>query len=200
MKADSQHTFRATLALLFLVLFCPCAGASAEARLGEEEYAVYAAVLTGLFTKDPSRFIVLVDETHADRWEADAENFAFRNILETLKPLSDATLADYRAKNREVAQVKEHPRFKFKYRLIEKREWSEIFKDGASGWDAFYQKFSGSIGYVRLSRVGFNARRTEAFVYVENSCGGLCGSGTYVLLLKAGDVWKIHKQATAWLS
>lgn len=184
---------------------CTARAAVQSASLSEEEYAVYAALLTGMFTKDPTKTVVLVDETRGDRLGADMESVIFKSIVERLAPLSQAAVDDYRKKNEQTAKLSDHDGFKFKHVLLEKRLWDEIFKDGAGGWDDFYQKFSGSIGYVRLSRIGFDRKNSQAFVYVEHGCGGLCGRGTYVLLFKekgaTGEaLWKIHKQGVAWIS
>lgn len=44
-----------------------------------------------------------------------------------------------------------------------------------------------------VSAVGFNADRTRALVYVGHNCGGLCGGGTYHLLVKKDGHWQIDR-------
>ena len=55
-------------------------------------------------------------------------------------------------------------------------------------------------GYVKVSRVGFNADKNEALVYTESYCGALCASGYLFLLRKRGDQWEIVAQRNLWLS
>jgi hypothetical protein len=42
----------------------------------------------------------------------------------------------------------------------------------------------------QVSAVGFNADRTRALVYVGHGCGGLCGGGTYHLMVKKDGKWQ----------
>lgn len=46
-----------------------------------------------------------------------------------------------------------------------------------------------AVSYVRMSPVGFNREKTQAIVYVESSCGGLCGSWRFHLLEKVDGNW-----------
>lgn len=46
-----------------------------------------------------------------------------------------------------------------------------------------------AVSYVRMSPVGFNREKTQAIVYVESSCGGLCGSWRFHLLEKVHGNW-----------
>jgi len=46
----------------------------------------------------------------------------------------------------------------------------------------------------QVSAVGFNSDRTRALVYVGHSCGGLCGGGTYHLLIKKEGKWQVDRE------
>jgi hypothetical protein len=46
-----------------------------------------------------------------------------------------------------------------------------------------------AVSYVRLSPVGFNREKTQAVVFVESSCGGLCGSWQFHFLAKVHRKW-----------
>jgi hypothetical protein len=69
-----------------------------------------------------------------------------------------------------------------------------------SFWEEFYKKYPNSSGLVFFSRVGFNERHDQAFVYVGRSCGGLCGSGDYVLLTKVNGQWVVTGEQNLWVS
>ncbi len=53
---------------------------------------------------------------------------------------------------------------------------------------------------VSISQVGFNFSKTEAILYFERSCAGLCGGGAYILLRKVDGVWVVVDQHATWMS
>lgn len=67
-------------------------------------------------------------------------------------------------------------------------------------WAKFYKKYPNSSGLAFFSKVGFNDRHDQAFVYVGRSCGGLCGSGEYVLLNKVNGQWVVCNEQGLWVS
>lgn len=67
-------------------------------------------------------------------------------------------------------------------------------------WERFYKKYPHSPGLVFFSKVGFNDRHEQAFVYVGRSCGGLCGGGEYVLLNKVNGEWVVRNEQSLWVS
>ena len=90
------------------------------------------------------------------------------------------------------------------YILIGKRELNEIFRrTGAhprDGWKAYYEKYPGSGGYLKLSRVEFEAGRKQAKVMVEHYCGWLCASGVYYTMIKGDEGWVIQDRKLSWVS
>lgn len=67
-------------------------------------------------------------------------------------------------------------------------------------WDTFYKTYPNSSGLIYFSHVGFNSSNDQAFVYVGRSCGGLCGSGSYILLKKRNGRWLILSDSVLWIS
>lgn len=67
-------------------------------------------------------------------------------------------------------------------------------------WNRFYREYPNSTGLLFFSKVGFNDRLDQAFLYMGKSCGGLCGGGKYVLLEKVDGEWVISKQQQLWVS
>ncbi len=59
----------------------------------------------------------------------------------------------------------------------------------SDGYRRFIRKFPSAKGWIDLSAVGFNKRRTHAFLYVAHYCGGLCGQGGYQFMEKKSGVW-----------
>jgi len=64
----------------------------------------------------------------------------------------------------------------------------------------FEAKFPNNLGYFVVSHVGLNLTKTEALVYVDHFCGGLCGSGDYVLMRKINGMWHIVDRHNTWVS
>jgi hypothetical protein len=55
-------------------------------------------------------------------------------------------------------------------------------------------------GLVRFSRVGFDRAGRAAIVFVSHVCGGLCGTGHYIVLAKNAGVWRITAVHMAFIS
>jgi hypothetical protein len=68
------------------------------------------------------------------------------------------------------------------------------------GWDAFHERYPGSPGFVRTSQPVLSRDRRMALIVVAHHCGGLCGTGTLVLLARSGDGWRVLRQEGTWVS
>jgi hypothetical protein len=66
----------------------------------------------------------------------------------------------------------------------------------------FQQRFpkNYSYEYFAVSQAGFNFSRTEAILYGNHFCAGLCGGGEYILLRKVNGVWRIVDEHNTWMS
>src|SRR6266568_6688964 len=64
----------------------------------------------------------------------------------------------------------------------------------------FEARFPNNLGYFVVSHVGLNASNTEALLYVDHFCAGLCGGGTYVLMHKVDGAWHVADQHGTWVS
>ena len=62
--------------------------------------------------------------------------------------------------------------------------------------------YSATRGVERFafSQAGFNFAKTEAIIYGEVWCGGLCGGGEYLLLRKVDGHWKVVARHDTWVS
>jgi hypothetical protein len=111
-------------------------------------------------------------------------------------PEAETAIHDFLAKNTRPVQVDvalpKGSRF-VRYEVFE-RSFSDRF-----GWEAF----SGANhveAYLTVSRVGFNMFGTRALVYVDVSCGGLCGHGVYYVLEKRGGKWVRSAEQLKWIA
>jgi hypothetical protein len=64
----------------------------------------------------------------------------------------------------------------------------------------FQAKFPHSFGFYVVSHVGMNLTKTEALLYIEHYCGGLCGGGDYVLMRKVNGTWQVIDRHGTWVS
>ena len=64
----------------------------------------------------------------------------------------------------------------------------------------FEARFPNNFGFFVVSNVGLNLKKTEALLYVDHFCGGLCGSGDYFLIRKVNGAWHIVDRHRTWVS
>jgi len=64
----------------------------------------------------------------------------------------------------------------------------------------FEKRFPNNFGFFVVSHVGLNLSKTEALLYIDHFCGGLCGGGDYVLMRKVNGVWHIVDRHDTWVS
>jgi hypothetical protein len=173
-------------------------------EIGEEEYAVYS-VLINQSTGDENinRPLIIVDQPSPWVGFIDSERDSFYDeLLKSTPALMAETVNDLKAKNKEHHQFTRRFDIKRRYILVSEKEIDEIFgKNGVGGWEKFYQKYPDSRGFSNFSRVGFNDKKTQALVYQGHSCGGLCGGGSYMLLVKTNGIWTIKGSVgPTWVS
>jgi hypothetical protein len=64
----------------------------------------------------------------------------------------------------------------------------------------FEARFPNNFGYFVVSHAGLNLSKTEAILYVDHFCGGLCGGGGYILMRKVNGVWHFVDEHSTWVS
>jgi len=66
----------------------------------------------------------------------------------------------------------------------------------------FLQRFPDNQNFekISISQLGFNFSKTEAILYFDRSCAGLCGGGGYILMRKVDGVWRIVDKHYTWIS
>jgi hypothetical protein len=181
--------------------------ASDQSGVSAEEYAVYAVVIGDMFADDKVSFdtqakvkiLVIEDRTVSAVSDGTEEENDAERLKQGFSPaISQETIDDYVAKNAKSQQLTKSFDLKLKYTLIPKEKIDQIFTGLPS--DEFYKQFPDSGGYIALSRVGLNSRGDQAFVYMRHICGGLCGSGHYLSLVKKDEEWVVQKKFRAWIS
>lgn len=188
------------MAAIFVFAYRPLTSHSPTASEEIEGYAVYSALLEELFVKDDVRLLAIQKQTISA-----ADSYFIQVIVET--PISDMkgyfpsvredTLLDYRAKNQRPSTLSAELNLPVEYAIIDEVELKD--KDGA--WIDYHKRYTDARGVIRLSKVGFNKERTEAFVYVEYTGPFVLGGfGKNILLERNSGVWRVKGQFVGWQS
>ena len=130
---------------------------------------------------------------------APSEEQMTSHLRENLAGMSEDTLNDFLAKNRERHPVQ--PDFDPEERLtcVGDGEFHQIFSDG-EGWERFRRMFPDSDGTLRFSRVGLDRGVTQALIYAGQQFDWNVGSGGYWLFSKDDDSWAERGKVGTWIS
>jgi hypothetical protein len=183
--------------------------ASWQSEISSEEYAIYAVVVGWMFSNVKGalglqlndKTLVIGDQTVSDSFAAvvgENEGKKVKRAFSTLA--SQETIDDYVAKNSKSHQLTKSLDLKLKYTIVPKENIEQIFKIRPGAWEEFFRQFHDSTGFIELSRAGFNSGGTQAIVYAQHLCGGLCGTGHHLLLVKKNKEWIVKKAVMAWVS
>jgi hypothetical protein len=164
-----------------------------------EEYVVYNALLKEMFIGKETKQLVVEKYTAV----SDYSNGDPGQMLEMLSPLSKETTEDFKTKNEQPYELSDRFNLKVKINFLGKNELEQLFRrrdEKYDGWKIFRQKYRTAGAIVTLSRVGFNADKSQALIFVGYQCDWLCGEGNYILLIKKEGEWKIEKKSMTWVS
>jgi hypothetical protein len=188
------------------------AAGSAPLQIEDEEYAVYSVLINQALKDgadaekrvDASDRVLIINDSPS-LWDgsiADESNNFFEELKRSAPQLQPETVNDLQVKSNGASRLEPKLSLKIKYLLVRDEEIDALFKDNVmGGWEAFHRKYPKSNGILTLSRVGFNADKTQALVYKGWSCGGLCGGGGYTLLAKKKGVWVVGPDiGPTWVS
>jgi hypothetical protein len=91
-------------------------------------------------------------------------------------------------------------RISYPTQIASDSELSRVFSGEslAEGWKNFRRNYPNASSLVRFSPVAFEGN--VALVYVEATCGPLCGSGAVVLLERRNGEWHVVQDAQLWIS
>ena len=184
------------LIAVLLLAASPMAASQPGSEPDSEEYAIYSLVLNELKMINES-YIVVNDHTIADRKP-------FTPIKERLQSANRQVRGGLPQQIRNDFETKNQNRYRLEDRfdLSVKKVFlsqAEIDKLVLPEWIDFLKKYPAH-GLIELSRVGFNASRDRALVYVGSQGGPKSGAGFMVLLSKKSGHWVIDQKVFAWLS
>jgi len=195
-----------------LSVVVPSTACNRGRKFTANEYDVVSAYVSGKFAthkgeEQPSKIVILNTTSSGDDdllldengrpvpWEKTA-----KSLREKAPSLQQTTVDGFRRANARQAFLSRTFRFAIEYEIVDEARLAPIFKRNGGGWPAYYKQYPGSQGIATLSRVGFSADATQALFYISNRCGGLCGSGWYVLMEKRDGRWLMSKEIEMWVS
>jgi len=167
----------------------------------DEAYRVYSAVLESKYENAERKVLVIVNATYSNSFPVPVAKVDQQNLLKRLSPLTEETLNDYSTQNVTSYELSDRFDVKTQVVLVDDERIKKIFGQNLrESWESFYNQFPDSGGYTRFSNVGFNTTKDQALIFVTHSCGSLCASGIYYLLVKENGEWKVEKEALIWVS
>ena len=169
------------------------------AKNREEAEILLLSLVADMFTREDQKLTVLHESTISGLThlrENLFEGYSFDN-----KPLTPSaeTMADFRLANATSASLSRKIRTSVRRKFVREEKLKGLFEK-EDGWKAFRKEYPKAHGFLRLSRPGMNADRSEALVYVEHSAGWLEGSGQFFLFRKIEGRWIMIGQACTWVS
>lgn len=173
-----------------------------------DEYAVLSVLLSKKSQGDKLQRFVIADHTIASK-KGPFTGIAFGLTFSGARPpeVQPDTKVDFDTKGRDTSLLAAHFNLKLPYVLVSDKELHEVFRDepkgspDQEGWHRFYERYPGAPGILAISRVGFNASKDQAMIFVIHRAGFLAGSGVFYVMHKQQDGgWEIEKEVTIWLS
>jgi hypothetical protein len=161
-----------------------------------EEYLVYSTLIRTLYIADNTERVVIKDHTNTRGYIGGSTARFVRGGLPVLSP---DTWQDFMDRNQQRYLLTGPFDIGVEVTFLSEEEWKEMFRDH-QGWDRFYERFPHAPGIVTLSRVGFNATRDQALVYVGNQRNQRIGAGYYVLLTLRDGEWTLEQDIMEWIS
>jgi len=182
-----------------------------QASSDDEMYEVYSVAIQDLFLigrderksdNDLRAIVVISDHTMPYSWEKwnDPTQTTHKWAKNGLA-IDSRIVEDFKRKCKYSVSLEMRFAFPAKQVLISDKELDNFFRIFAhDSWERFYKRYPDSIGWVSVSRVGFNLNHDQAFLYVALGCGDLCGSGYYAFVAKTGGAWSVKHTYPLWVS
>lgn len=164
-----------------------------------EELNVYTALIEQLYPETANGVVIIAERTN-DCPPNEKDQGWEEEMLNDLPEVSVETFGDYLIKNSQCSLLSGHAALNGKYKIISDAETMRIVRSGAQGWREFRDKYAGATAFTTLSKIGFNPKMSQAFVYTGSYRESAPSYGTHVLLSKKDGRWQITRRYEAWRS
>lgn len=161
------------------------------------DYAVYAAAIDSIVRRaEGDEHLVLISPTVGDGPEGMASVEAMRDDGDVPPDVR----ADFMAKNaRRVALRPESLAVGIRVTIVPRDSVIGLSNDPEEYWTRIRAKFPGAQSLVSVSRVGFSRDSSHALLYLDRTCGELCGTGWKIQLRRRSDgTWRILAADPVW--
>jgi hypothetical protein len=197
---------RRSLRSLLVVSAAACAARSAATLpdVHSADQAVYRAVLDSLFVPHNSSrvtHLVIVDSTSTYRLDVPGAEAV--RALYRIPGIDSAAIRDYETRNLQPHSLKYLPTLGLRLPVVLATSESLRVVPGEGPekyWNRFYQRYPHSGGSIILSAIGYNVKGDVAILMVEHGCGGLCGSGSTVVVRRDDGRWHLIAVQNLWMS
>ena len=162
---------------------------------GDAETEVYAAFLEKNF-KAPkndgpqARNAILVENESVDAWLKNRrawESYLVQRITGPGRASNDCMRA-FLLRPQQVLRFYSFPATKHTLKFVRS---DELLKTLAHGWDAFYEAYPGSNGFLSFGVIGWSPDHSEALFTVHSQCGRKCGYRDIVYMQRINGNWEI---------
>ncbi len=161
------------------------------------EYEVYSSVILSRNYSQSVNKIVIHQLTYNPTW---CDTFGCFQNFKNYPLKNDSMLVDdFKNKNAKAYKLENKFSIPQTVILISREELNKIFHN-EKGWDAFYEKYPNSSGYIQISRVGFNSNQTQAILYFDYHYDMVWGEGYLIFLTKGEGKWIVKEQVSLWVS
>jgi hypothetical protein len=174
-----------------------------------ETYAVLSAVIKDLYV-DANKSLLVIEHvdrcpTTVDPLDPDVRELRQQmedSAISDMPQLTPDTLEDFHAREGDCQLFKRSFDIPVQYELVTAKQLNPLFPKGEYDrwYRRFYRKYPNSSGIINFSNPGFNGAFTQALVSTGRVCGGLCGSGYFVLLEKDNGRWTVQAKVQTWVS
>ncbi len=155
-----------------------------------EEYVVYNALLESKFASGNISQVLFIDHTRVNNQALLEQDLA---SFQSHTPLDGELINSFKERNQQPYPLEPSLDFGVEYKLLAQEKVDELRPlDEASGWKLFNEKYPNAVGFIYLSRVGFNADFSQALVYIEHYRYDQPLQGGYYLMVKQDGGWVVE--------
>jgi hypothetical protein len=155
-----------------------------------EEYAVYGALLDNNIKGENINQVLIIDHTRVPKPETLEMNLA---EFQEHTPLVPELVASFKERNQQSYPLEQVLDFGLDYSLLTQEEVNDLHPlDEESGWKLLDEKYPNSVGFIYLSRVGFNADLSQALVYFSQYHYEQPIQGGYYWMVRQDGRWVVE--------
>jgi|HubBroStandDraft_2_1064218.scaffolds.fasta_scaffold22315_1 hypothetical protein len=162
----------------------------------DDDYAIFGAVLNKLYGSAKIERMVLLDLTVTLPSNISTPSPLPNKVLSFFGEVPHDAQQDFRERNSSRSKVDAGKiRVPFICLSLSSEEVREVFRR-QDGWGLFHEKYATAPGIIGFSLPGFNGEHDRAVLYMQISCGQLCGGASLVSFSKDKGRWKVDGTVT----